>query len=223
MHAVDERGKAVLRKQLRREQVASLFVNLPPCLVGIEACSSADPSLGPYTRALRARGTVDGAAGREAVREGEQERWGRRGGDLRGGESPEHALRADQEYRAARRSSCSACGQVVRARTGYPLPGCRAGEPQRRRDYGTDSCGPRIRAALQLHFRQDGLTASQLLAGRFACQRSPPVYHDHGLVSRRLGALRLARRSIRITFDKLFASCLGNVLDTFFGFHESSL
>ena len=41
VHAVDERGKAVLRKQLRREQVTALFVNLPPCLIGMEACASA--------------------------------------------------------------------------------------------------------------------------------------------------------------------------------------
>lgn len=41
VHAVDERGKAVLRKQLRREQVAAFFANLPPCLIGMEACGSA--------------------------------------------------------------------------------------------------------------------------------------------------------------------------------------
>jgi transposase len=41
VHAVDERDKAVLRKRLRREQVARFFMNLPPCLVGMEACSSA--------------------------------------------------------------------------------------------------------------------------------------------------------------------------------------
>ena len=41
VHGVDERGKAVLRKQLRREQVCALFANLPPCLVGMEACGSA--------------------------------------------------------------------------------------------------------------------------------------------------------------------------------------
>ena len=29
VHGVDERGKAVLRKQLRREQVTAFFVNLP--------------------------------------------------------------------------------------------------------------------------------------------------------------------------------------------------
>jgi len=41
VHGVNERGKAVLRKQLRRDQVAPFFANLPACLVGIEACASA--------------------------------------------------------------------------------------------------------------------------------------------------------------------------------------
>ena len=41
VHGVNERGKAVLRKQLKRDQVAPFFANLPPCLVGIEACASA--------------------------------------------------------------------------------------------------------------------------------------------------------------------------------------
>ena len=41
VHALDERGKAVLRKQLRRTQVAAFFGNLPPCVIGMEACASA--------------------------------------------------------------------------------------------------------------------------------------------------------------------------------------
>ena len=41
VHAVDERGRAVLRKQLRRDQMMAFFVNLPPCLIGMEACASA--------------------------------------------------------------------------------------------------------------------------------------------------------------------------------------
>ena len=41
VHGIDERGKAVLRKQLRRAQVAVFFANLPPCVIGIEACASA--------------------------------------------------------------------------------------------------------------------------------------------------------------------------------------
>jgi transposase len=41
IHGVDGRGKAVLRKQLKRSEMATFFANLPPCLIGIEACSSA--------------------------------------------------------------------------------------------------------------------------------------------------------------------------------------
>ena len=41
VHGVDARGKVVLRKQLRRAQVAPFFANLPPCLIGMEACASA--------------------------------------------------------------------------------------------------------------------------------------------------------------------------------------
>jgi len=41
IHAVDERGKTVLKKQLKREQMAAFFANMPPCVIGMEACGSA--------------------------------------------------------------------------------------------------------------------------------------------------------------------------------------
>lgn len=41
VHGADARGKAVLRKQLRRDQVMAFFANLPPCLIGMEACGGA--------------------------------------------------------------------------------------------------------------------------------------------------------------------------------------
>src|SRR5260370_42537709 len=41
IHAVDGRGKVVVRKQLKRDQVAPFFAKLEPCLVGMEACASA--------------------------------------------------------------------------------------------------------------------------------------------------------------------------------------
>src|SRR5450755_4584112 len=40
VHAVDERGAVVLRRQLRRDQVTAFFANLPPCVIGMEACGS---------------------------------------------------------------------------------------------------------------------------------------------------------------------------------------
>ena len=41
VHGVDEHGRVVLRKQVRRDQVAAFFAKLEPCLVGMEACGSA--------------------------------------------------------------------------------------------------------------------------------------------------------------------------------------
>ena len=41
IHAVDENGKVVVKKQFKRNQVISFFTNLEPCLVGMEACSGA--------------------------------------------------------------------------------------------------------------------------------------------------------------------------------------
>jgi transposase len=41
LHGVDASGAVVLRRQLRRGQVEKFFAQLPPCLVGMEACGSA--------------------------------------------------------------------------------------------------------------------------------------------------------------------------------------
>ena len=41
LHGVNEFGKTVIKKQLRRDQMAEYFVNLPACLIGMEACGSA--------------------------------------------------------------------------------------------------------------------------------------------------------------------------------------
>ncbi len=40
IHGVDNHGKTVLRKQLRRREMAKYFGNLESCLVGMEACGS---------------------------------------------------------------------------------------------------------------------------------------------------------------------------------------
>jgi transposase len=41
VHGVDQRGKAVLKKQLARRRFVEFFANLPACLIGMEACGSA--------------------------------------------------------------------------------------------------------------------------------------------------------------------------------------
>lgn len=38
-HGVDEHGKTMLQKQLMRARVLEFFANLPPCLIGMEACA----------------------------------------------------------------------------------------------------------------------------------------------------------------------------------------
>ena len=40
VHAVDERGRVLLRKTLPRSKVRAFFAGLPPCVIGIEACGS---------------------------------------------------------------------------------------------------------------------------------------------------------------------------------------
>jgi transposase len=40
LHGVSEHGKVVLRKQVRRAQLLSVVAQIPPCLIGMEACGS---------------------------------------------------------------------------------------------------------------------------------------------------------------------------------------
>src|SRR3712207_7406285 len=40
VHGVNAEGRPVLRKRLRRSEVAAFFAALPPCLVGMGACRS---------------------------------------------------------------------------------------------------------------------------------------------------------------------------------------
>jgi transposase len=61
LHAVDAAGAVVLRRKLNRDQVAPYFRNLPPCLIGMEACASANhwgrllSSMGHAVRLIPAR------------------------------------------------------------------------------------------------------------------------------------------------------------------------
>ena len=41
LHGVDERGRVALTKRLTRQQLLPFLANLPPCLIGLEACSGA--------------------------------------------------------------------------------------------------------------------------------------------------------------------------------------
>jgi len=41
VHCIDAAEKVIVRKQLRRGQMMKFFEGLPPCLVGMEACATA--------------------------------------------------------------------------------------------------------------------------------------------------------------------------------------
>ena len=46
VHGVDVDGQVVVRRQLKRRYVLAFFQQLPPCLVGIEACASSHRGFG---------------------------------------------------------------------------------------------------------------------------------------------------------------------------------
>ncbi|MES9853608.1 MAG: hypothetical protein ABW170_17465 [Candidatus Thiodiazotropha sp. L084R] len=50
IHAADARGKTVFVKRLSRKHFMPFFANVPPCLIGVEVCSSANY----WTRQLKA-------------------------------------------------------------------------------------------------------------------------------------------------------------------------
>ncbi|SPW32405.1 Uncharacterised protein [Edwardsiella tarda] len=41
IHGIDEHGNRLFNKQLKRAKMLSFFANIPPCLIGMEACASA--------------------------------------------------------------------------------------------------------------------------------------------------------------------------------------
>jgi transposase len=40
-HGIDGAGQVLIRRQLRRSEFRDFFSRLPPCLIGMEACSTA--------------------------------------------------------------------------------------------------------------------------------------------------------------------------------------
>ena len=52
VHGADAKGHVTFKKRLARAKVLLFFVNLPPCLIGMEACAGAHY----WARELRALG-----------------------------------------------------------------------------------------------------------------------------------------------------------------------
>ena len=69
VHGVDERGKPVFRKQLKRNQVLSFFANVTPCLIGWRHVAAR--ITGAAAAEARTYRKADGTAVREALRQDE--------------------------------------------------------------------------------------------------------------------------------------------------------
>ena len=97
---VDAADQVVIRRQLKRRPVLAFFEKLRPCLIGIEACASSHH----WSRELQALGhtvrLMPPAYVKPYVKRHE-ERCDRCGGHLRGSHQGEHAVRRDQDARAA--------------------------------------------------------------------------------------------------------------------------
>ena len=149
VHGVNAAGEVVIRRQLKRRTVLAFFQKLSPCLVGIEACASSHH----WSRELQALGhTVrlmppayvkpyvkrqkNDATDAEAICEADQ---------------GEHAVRTNQDRRAAERS-----GAAPRASSVHPSADlgdqCNPGPSCRVRDRCI-SRAPRCRGAAQCRSR----------------------------------------------------------------------
>src|ERR1700738_1319979 len=103
---LDGGGAIVLRQKWSRGQVAARFANMPPCLIGMEAC------VGGHHLSRK----MPGCAVRSALFERTEERLPRRGGHRRSGATPDDEVRCYQDRRAARPA-----GVAPRKRAAGPL------------------------------------------------------------------------------------------------------
>ena len=94
VHAINDAGVPIVRRALRRSQVLAFFGKLPPCVVGMEACGSAHF----WAREIKALGHDVRMMPPIYVKA-----YGGRRSDLRGGDAPDDAFRADQDGRPTRR------------------------------------------------------------------------------------------------------------------------
>ncbi len=119
LHGVNKKGLVVLKKKLSRHQLAAFIANLPPCLIGLEACGGAHHWVrtfypdGPY-------GAYDRTSVCQTVRQVQQKRCRRCRSHLRGRTTSQHAFCSGQGCRAARypkraSDSQSTGGQANRA------------------------------------------------------------------------------------------------------------
>jgi hypothetical protein len=94
---IDRRGAIVLRQRWSRGQVQARLANMPPCLIGMEACVGAHH----LSRRLQLQGHDARLMPASPIRRAE-ERLSRRRSNRRGGGAPDDEIRRHQDSRATR-------------------------------------------------------------------------------------------------------------------------
>jgi len=95
VHGIDAAGEVVFRRRLTRARVVPFFAKLAGCLVGMEACATSHYwareliKLGHDVRLMPPSYV-------KTIREASEERHGRCGSDLRGGNQTDDALRGGE-------------------------------------------------------------------------------------------------------------------------------
>ncbi len=159
LHGVDASGAVVLRKTVSRArlmELSSRSSRLSDRAGGVLGSAR----VGAALSGAGAHGEVDGAAVCRAVPQERQERRQRRRSDLRSGESTEHALRADQDARAA-------SGAVFAPRA----PGVHRGTHGDDQSAARTAGGVRLRAAA----RAAEVRRSARWSGSSICRRTRPA------------------------------------------------
>ena len=128
IHGIDEHGKVILKKPLKRALMEPYFINLPPCLIGTLRLAAAR-----ITGHANSRQWGTPCARWLHSSSNHTSRLGRCEGDLRSRRVPEHALCTHQKCRATGRSITSLSETGIRegshgARQSDTRPSCRIRE-----------------------------------------------------------------------------------------------
>ena len=107
---LDKRGAIALRQKWSRGQVEARLANMPPCLIGMEACVGAH-HLSRKLKSSRSRCPADAGEIRASLFEGTEERFPRCGSNRRGGATPDDEISLPQ--RPSISSTCRPCTGCV--------------------------------------------------------------------------------------------------------------
>lgn len=106
VHGINEAGKpALIKPSVARGKLLELIASMPPCTIGMEACSGAHHwarLFMEHGHTVRLMAPKFVAPYRLSVWQARQKRRSRCRCNLRGGAAPQHALCADQDSRTTR-------------------------------------------------------------------------------------------------------------------------